>query len=210
MKKLTKFLALCLIVVLLMSSLVVAEDNTEKEESFFVSIWSAFTSVFSSSSNNIGGKAIAIDFDDKAPVTCKNIRSYVNEGFFDGLIFHRVIPGFVIQGGGFEPGMKKKQTHPPIMNEADNGEKNLRGTLSMARTQDIFSGTSQFFINLVDNASLDHRGKTPSGYGYAVFGKVTQGMDVVDKIAATPTGQKGRFRDIPVEDVVILKVSEKK
>jgi len=154
---------------------------------------------------------ITIDFfDDKAPVTCKNIRSYVNEGFFDGLIFHRVIPGFVIQGGGFEPGMKKKQTHPPIMNEADNGEKNLRGTLSMARTQDIFSGTSQFFINLVDNASLDHRGKTPSGYGYAVFGKVTQGMDVVDKIAATPTGQKGRFRDIPVEDVVILKVSEKK
>lgn len=154
---------------------------------------------------------ITIDlFDDKAPITCKNIRTYVNEGFFNGLIFHRVIPGFVIQGGGFEPGMKKKQTHPPIINEADNGEKNLRGTLSMARTQDIFSGTSQFFINLVDNKSLDHRGKTPSGYGYAVFGKVTQGMDVVDKIAATPTGQKGRFRDVPVQDVVMLKVYEKK
>jgi cyclophilin family peptidyl-prolyl cis-trans isomerase len=154
---------------------------------------------------------ITIDlFDDKAPVTCKNIRTYVNEGFFDGVIFHRVIPGFVIQGGGFEPGMKKKQTHPPIINEAANGEKNLRGTLSMARTQDIFSGTSQFFINLVDNKSLDHRGKTPSGYGYAVFGKVTQGMDVVDKIAATPTGQKGRFGDVPLKDVVILKAYEKK
>ena len=149
-------------------------------------------------------------FDDKAPVTCKNFRTYVNEGFFDGLIFHRVIPGFVIQGGGFEPGMKKKQTHPPIMNEADNGEKNLRGTLSMARTQDIFSATSQFFINLVDNKSLDHRGKTPSGYGYAVFGKVTQGMDVVDKIAAVATGQKSYFRDVPVKDVVMLKVYEKK
>lgn len=154
---------------------------------------------------------ITIDlFDDKAPITCKNFRTYVNEGFFDGLIFHRVIPGFVIQGGGFEPGMKKKQTHPPIMNEADNGEKNLRGTLSMARTQDIYSATSQFFMNLVDNKSLDHRGKTPSGFGYAVFAKVTQGMDVVDKIAAVPTGQKSYFKDVPVQDVVILKVYEKK
>ena len=149
-------------------------------------------------------------FDDKAPVTCKNFRTYVNEGFFDGLIFHRVIPGFVIQGGGFEPGMKKKPTHAPIMNEATNGLKNLRGTLSMARTQDIFSATSQFFMNLVDNKSLDHRGKTPGGYGYAVFGKVTQGMDVVDKIAAVTTGQKSYFRDVPVQDVVMLKVYEKK
>jgi cyclophilin family peptidyl-prolyl cis-trans isomerase len=154
---------------------------------------------------------ITIDlFDDKAPITCKNFRAYVNEGFFNGLVFHRIIPGFVIQGGGFEPGLKKKQTHPPILNEADNGLKNLRGTLSMARTQDIFSATSQFFISLVDNKSLDHRGKTPSGYGYAVFGKVTQGMDIVDKIAAVPTGTKRNFRDVPVQDVVMLKVFEKK
>ena len=154
---------------------------------------------------------IEIDlFDDKAPITCKNFRTYVNEGFFNGLIFHRVIPGFVIQGGGFEPGMKKKNTHPPIMNEADNGLKNLRGTLSMARTQDIYSATSQFFINLVDNKSLDHRAKNPRDFGYAVFAKVTKGMDVVDKIAAVHTGQKGRYGDVPVEDVLMLKVYEKK
>jgi cyclophilin family peptidyl-prolyl cis-trans isomerase len=154
---------------------------------------------------------IEIDlFDDKAPITCKNIRTYTQEGFFDGIIFHRVIPGFVIQGGGFEPGMKKRKTHPPIMNEADNGLKNLRGTLSMARPSDIYSATSQFFINLVDNKSLDHRAKNPRDFGYAVFGKVVKGMDVVDKIAAVRTGQKGMYRDVPVEDVVMVKVYEKK
>jgi cyclophilin family peptidyl-prolyl cis-trans isomerase len=154
---------------------------------------------------------IEIDlFEDKAPITSKNFRTYVNEGFFDGLIFHRVIPGFVIQGGGFEPGMKKKKTHPPIMNEADNGLKNLRGTLSMARTSDIYSATSQFFINLVNNKSLDHRAKNPRDFGYAVFAKVVKGMDVVDKIAAVRTGQKGMYGDVPVQDVVMLKVYEKK
>lgn len=149
-------------------------------------------------------------FDDKAPFTCSNFRRYVGEGFFNGLVFHRVIPGFVVQGGGFEPGMKKRSTHEPIVNEADNGLKNTRGTLSMARTQDIYSATSQFFINVVDNASLDHRGKTPSAFGYAVFARVTEGMDVVDKIVATPTGQAGGYGDVPKTDVVMTKVYEEK
>lgn len=149
-------------------------------------------------------------FDDKAPITAANFRRYVNEGFYDGLIFHRVIPGFVIQGGGYAPGMKKKRTHDPIVNEADNGLKNKRGTLSMARTQDIYSATSQFFINVVDNKSLDHSGKTPAKFGYAVFGKVVDGMKVVDKIVATPTGQAGFYRDVPKEDVIMLKVYEEK
>lgn len=147
-------------------------------------------------------------FDDKAPITCSNFRRYVDEGFFNGLIFHRVIPGFVVQGGGFEPGMKKRNTHEPIVNEADNGLKNTRGTLSMARTQDIYSATSQFFINVVDNQSLDHRGKSPTAFGYAVFARVTEGMDVVDKIVATPTGKAGFYSDVPRTDVIMLKVYE--
>ncbi|MBU0968278.1 MAG: peptidyl-prolyl cis-trans isomerase [Proteobacteria bacterium] len=149
-------------------------------------------------------------FDDKAPITCSNFRRYVNEGFFNGLIFHRVIPGFVVQGGGFEPGLKQKKTHEPIVNEADNGLKNSRGTLSMARTQDIYSATSQFFINVADNQSLDHRGKSQSSFGYAVFAKVVDGMDVVDKIVATPTGKVGFYTDVPKADVVMLKVYEEK
>ena len=148
--------------------------------------------------------------DGKAPITCSNFRRYVNEGFFNGLIFHRVIPGFVVQGGGFEPGMKKRNTHEPIVNEADNGLKNTRGTLSMARTQDIYSATSQFFINVVDNASLDHRGKSPSAFGYAVFARVIDGMDVVDRIVATPTGKAGFYSDVPKTDVLMLKVYEEK
>jgi len=145
-------------------------------------------------------------FDDKAPITCANFRRYVNEGFFNGLIFHRVIPGFVVQGGGFEPGMKKRNTHEPIVNEADNGLKNSRGTLSMARTQDIYSATSQFFINTVDNAFLDQRDTSPAGFGYAVFGKVVDGMNVVDKIGNAPTGMRNRFSDVPVETVTIKSV----
>lgn len=148
-------------------------------------------------------------FDDKAPVSAANFRRYVQESFFDGLIFHRVIPGFVIQGGGFEPGMKmRRPTHPPIKNEADNGLKNLRGTLSMARTPQVNSATSQFFVNVVDNVALDHRGQLPGQYGYAVFGKVVEGMDVVDKIVAVPTTSVGRFQDVPKKDVVIIKAYE--
>lgn len=156
------------------------------------------------------GKMVIALFDDKAPVTCKNFRSYVRDGFFDGLIFHRVIPGFMIQGGGFEPGLKKKATRAPIINEAHNGLKNKRGTLSMARTQDINSATAQFFINVNDNRSLDHRSMRRNEYGYAVFGEVVDGLAVADAIVATPRGQKGMYGDVPLKDVVILKMYEEK
>lgn len=149
-------------------------------------------------------------FDDKAPVTCKNFRQYVQDGFYDGLIFHRVIPGFMIQGGGFEPGLKKRKTRKPIFNEADNGLKNRRGTLSMARTASINSATAQFFLNVNDNRSLDHTAMTQSGYGYAVFGTVVEGMDVADAIVHVARGQRGRYGDVPKEDVLILKMYEKK
>lgn len=155
------------------------------------------------------GDVIIELYDAKAPITCENFRRYVNEHFYDGLTFHRVIPGFVIQAGGFEPGMKMRRPgHPPIKNEATNGLKNERGTLSMARTSMVDSATSQFFINLRDNVSLDHVGIAPQVYGYAVFGKVIKGLDVVDKIAAQPTTSKKRFRDVPVEDIVIEKAYE--
>lgn len=139
-------------------------------------------------------------YPNEAPVTVANFLKYVDEGFFDGTIFHRVIPGFVIQGGGFDERMTQKRTHAPITNEADNGLKNLRGTLSMARTQAKDSATSQFFINLQDNDGLDHGVRD---FGYAVFGKVVEGTDVVDKIAGVATGSYGSHRDVPVDAVVI-------
>jgi cyclophilin family peptidyl-prolyl cis-trans isomerase len=139
-------------------------------------------------------------YPDQAPITVENFLAYVDEGFLDGTIFHRVIPGFVIQGGGFTKEMKQKKTRPPIANEADNGLKNERGTLSMARTQDINSATSQFFVNLQDNAVLDHGARD---FGYAVFGKVVDGMDVVDRIATARTATRGMHRDVPVDPVVI-------
>ena len=137
---------------------------------------------------------------DEAPISVENFLKYVDDGFFDGTIFHRVIPGFVIQGGGFTEEMKQKETEAPIKNEADNGVKNLRGTLSMARTQVVDSATSQFFINLVDNAFLDHGDRD---FGYAVFAKVVDGMDVVDKIAAVQTADHGMHQNVPVEPVVV-------
>jgi peptidyl-prolyl cis-trans isomerase A (cyclophilin A) len=137
---------------------------------------------------------------DVAPVTVENFLKYVEDGFYPGTIFHRVIPGFMIQGGGFDSQMSEKATNPPIKNEADNGLKNSRGTLSMARTQVKDSATSQFFINLQDNGFLDHGARD---FGYAVFAKVVEGMDVVDKIAAVKTGNHGHHADVPVEPVVI-------
>ena len=145
-------------------------------------------------------------YPEKAPVTVKNFLAYVDAGFYDGTVFHRVVPGFVIQGGGFDEKMTKKSTRPAIKNEADNGLKNKRGTLSMARTRDVDSATSQFFINLKNNKILDHGVRD---FGYAVFGKVIQGMQVVDKIATVPTTSLGMFQGVPVEAVVIKSARRK-
>ena len=147
-------------------------------------------------------------YPDKAPVTVKNFLAYVREGHYDGLVFHRVIRDFMIQGGGFNKDMKETGTkHPPIKNEADNGLKNDRGTIAMARTSVVDSATAQFFINTVNNDFLNHRAKTPQGYRYAVFGKVIEGMDVVDKIRSVPTGSSGMHQDVPKQPVVILKAT---
>ncbi|HEX6395882.1 MAG TPA: peptidylprolyl isomerase [Steroidobacteraceae bacterium] len=156
---------------------------------------------------NLGNFEVEL-FEKEAPISARNFQDYVDEGFFDGVIFHRVIPGFMIQGGGFEPGMKQKKTREPIKNEATNGLKNKRGTLSMARTNVVDSATAQFFVNLVDNDFLDHSG--PANYGYAVFGKVTSGMDVIDKIAQVATTNRAGHQNVPASDVVITKASTKK
>ena len=153
---------------------------------------------------SMGDITVELD-EDRAPATVANFRRYAEDGFYNDTIFHRVIPGFVIQGGGMEPGMVEKDTREPIENEADNGLKNLRGTLSMARTSDPHSASSQFFINLVDNGYLNHTSKTQAGWGYAVFGKVVAGLDVIDQIAAVKTGRSGMHRDVPVEDIIIEK-----
>jgi cyclophilin family peptidyl-prolyl cis-trans isomerase len=143
-------------------------------------------------------------FKDRAPVSVQNFLDYAGDGFFAGTIFHRVIPNFMIQGGGFEPGMIEKSTRPPILNEAANGLSNVRGTVGMARTRALRSATSQFYINVTDNRSkLDHRGYGPDEFGYAVFGRVLSGMDVVDRIAAMPTRTVGPHADVPAEDVLI-------
>jgi len=142
-------------------------------------------------------------FDKQAPISTENFLKYADEGFFAGTVFHRVIPGFMVQGGGLQADLQSKRGHAPIKNEATNGLKNKRGTLAMARTNDIDSATSQFFINLVDNDFLDHR---PGNYGYAVFGRVDSGMEVIDAIAAVKTGNKGMHQDVPVETITIESV----
>jgi len=144
-------------------------------------------------------------FEKEAPISVANFQKYVEDGFFDGSIFHRIVPGFVIQGGGFTEDMTQKKTKPAIKNEADNGLKNSRGTLSMARTNDVNSATSQFFVNLKDNDFLDH---SRGNFGYAVFARVTEGMDVIDKIAAVETGRKKGFDDVPVEAVIMKSVRQ--
>ena len=155
---------------------------------------------------NVG--AITIELDaDKAPKSVGNFLNYVQQGYYNGTIFHRVISNFMIQGGGFTPDLQRKQTNAQIMNEANNGLKNLKGTIAMARTSDPHSATAQFFINVQDNTSLDHRSPTPRGWGYAVFGKVVKGMNVVEKIRNVRTGSKGPFRsDVPQTDIIIEKV----
>jgi len=143
-----------------------------------------------------------------APISTENFLKYVNEKFYDGTIFHRIIPGFVVQGGGFTPDMTQKQTHPPIKNEATNGLHNLRGTISMARTNDPDSATSQFFLNLVNNSDKLDPDAAPGGY--AVFGKITKGLDVLDKMATVPTTSKGPFQDVPVQPVTLISATVQK
>lgn len=143
-----------------------------------------------------------------APKTCENFLSYVRSGFYNGTIFHRVISGFMIQGGGFEPGLKQKQTKAPIENEANNGLKNDKYTIAMARTNEPHSATSQFFINVADNDFLNHTSPTSRSWGYAVFGKVVSGTDVIDAIARVRTASRSWYGDVPVEDVVMEKVEE--
>jgi peptidyl-prolyl cis-trans isomerase B (cyclophilin B) len=142
---------------------------------------------------------------EKAPNTVKNFLSYVNAGFYENTIFHRVIDGFMIQGGGFEPGMKQKPVNAPIQNEAGNGLSNDKYTVAMARTNDPHSATAQFFINIKDNSFLNYTAPNPQGYGYCVFGKVVEGMDIVDAIRHVKTGNKAGFQDVPQEDVIITK-----
>jgi peptidyl-prolyl cis-trans isomerase B (cyclophilin B) len=145
---------------------------------------------------------------DKAPVTVANFLEYVKSGAFDNTIFHRVIDGFMIQGGGFEPGMKQKATLEPIKNEADNGLKNEKYTIAMARTSDPHSATAQFFINVGDNSFLNHTAPTTQGWGYTVFGKVVEGTDVVDQIRKVKTGSRGMHQDVPMDDVIIKRAEE--
>ncbi|HSX84297.1 MAG TPA: peptidylprolyl isomerase [Cellvibrio sp.] len=155
---------------------------------------------------NHGDIVIELDFD-KAPKTAANFKQYAEEGFYNGTIFHRVIDGFMVQGGGMTEDMEQKKTREPIENEADNGLKNVVGSLAMARTNDPHSATAQFFINVKDNSFLNHSSKNAQGWGYCVFGKVTGGMDVVNKIKGVKTGTKGFHQDVPVEPIVIEKVT---
>jgi peptidyl-prolyl cis-trans isomerase B (cyclophilin B) len=156
---------------------------------------------------NFGDITLELD-EQRAPETVKNFREYVKAGFFDNTVFHRVIDGFMVQGGGFEPGMKQKKCNAPIKNEADNGLKNDAYTVAMARTSDPDSATAQFFINVADNTFLNHTAKSQSGWGYAVFGKVVEGQDTVDKIRKVKTGTKGMHQDVPLDDVIIERAEE--
>ena len=153
-----------------------------------------------------GDIVIELDFE-KAPKTAENFKQYVEDGFYDGKIFHRVIDGFMIQGGGFDESMAETQTRAPIENEADNGLANVTGTVAMARTSDPHSASAQFFINVADNDFLNHSGKTMQGWGYAVFGKVTDGMDVVNKIKTVSTTSRNGHQDVPVDSIVIHSAS---
>jgi len=157
-------------------------------------------------STSMGDIKVELD-EQKAPVTVKNFLGYVNDKYYDGTVFHRVIPSFMIQGGGMDKDMKEKATKAPIKNEAGNGLKNGVGTIAMARTSVVDSATAQFFINVKDNAFLDHRDESPAGFGYAVFGKVVSGMDVVQKIEHVQTGNKGMFQNVPVEPVIIKSIT---
>ena len=181
------------LLIVMCSSAFVAHANQQMENKIMIKL-----------SPSMGEITLELDAEN-APITVENFLSYVDSGHYDNTIFHRVIPGFVIQGGGMVSGMQEKKTGAPIQNEADNGLKNLTGSICMARTNVPHSATSQFFINLKDNHFLDHTEKTESGWGYAVFGRVVSGMDVVEKIAGVETGNVGYHSDVPLEDVVLEK-----
>ncbi|MDH5407747.1 MAG: peptidylprolyl isomerase [Gammaproteobacteria bacterium] len=170
-------------------------------------LWAAGAAVQVHMETNKGRIVLEV-YPDKAPKTVANFLQYIDEAFYSNTIFHRVINGFMIQGGGFDTNYHRKSTRPAIINEADNGLKNERGSIAMARTLDPHSATSQFFINVVDNDFLDHKGKNPRGWGYAVFGKVVEGMEIVDMIKAIPTIAAGPFpKDVPRDPVIIIKIS---
>lgn len=156
----------------------------------------------------LGDITIEVDHE-KAPISAANFIQYAEDGFYNGTLFHRIIPNFVVQGGGLEPGMENKPTRDPIENEGDNGLKNLKGSLSMARTMDPNSATSQFFINLKDNDFLDHTGKNTQGWGYAVFARIVEGMDVVEKMAQVETTGRQGHQDVPVDDLLVEKTTVK-
>jgi peptidyl-prolyl cis-trans isomerase B (cyclophilin B) len=156
---------------------------------------------------NKGDITLELD-EENSPATVKNFLQYVRDGHYDNTLFHRVIPGFMLQGGGFAPGMQQKRTRGPVANEAGNGVKNQRYTVAMARTSDPHSATAQFFINVADNAFLDYKGPSPQAYGYCVFGKVVAGQDTVDQITGVATGRSGMHENVPAEDVVITRVEE--
>ncbi len=180
---------------------------------FIFALAALFSSVINAAGNphvlmetNMGSFTIELN-PQAAPKTVENFIGYVNDGYYNGTLFHRVIKDFMIQGGGFTEGLRKKETKDPIKNEARNGLKNVRGTIAMARTGDPHSATAQFFINTVDNAFLDHTAPNSRGWGYAVFGKVVRGMDVVDKIQSVQTKAQGMYRDVPAADIIIKKAT---
>jgi len=195
-----KNITLFLLIALLTAGVAVAQDEAAAPEAMMNPHVTLETSK---------GTIVLELYPDKAPKTVENFLAYVESGFYQGTIFHRVIPGFMVQGGGFAPGMDQKPVKAPIKNEAENGLKNQRGTLAMARTNVVDSATAQFFINVADNDFLNHSGPGAK-YGYAVFGHVTNGMDVVDAIVGVPTGNKGGHGDVPIEDVVLQKAERKK
>lgn len=201
--RIARFTALLTLVAALPSAPLAAEEKTKAEDKKENAQVSANPVVVMKTS--MGNIEIEL-LKDKAPITVKNFLQYVEDGFYDGTIFHRVIAGFMVQGGGFTADMKQKRTRPAIKNEADNGLKNTRGTLSMARTSAVDSATSQFFMNLVDNAFLDHGTRD---FGYAVFARITDGMEVLDKIGKVKTATKSGHRDVPVENVLIESVKLK-
>ncbi len=184
-----------------------------KKHIFLTALFSLIFSLFSHATNVIlhtNQGDIVIELDEKnAPISSQNFLQYSQSGFYNGTIFHRVIDGFMIQGGGFSSGMQQKITNDPIKNEANNGLKNIAGSVAMARTAAPHSATSQFFINLVDNDFLNHTAETEQGWGYAVFGNVVEGMDIVNKIAKVQTGRQGFHRDVPKEEIIIQRVSIK-